>query len=161
MVRRRITGFKFDGLFKIRLCVVPIPSVDRLRKPSRCVCLGKSLTWGDFNNDGMGDLAIGVWNEDVGTVQGAGAVNVLYGSMTAAPPISSNGTPTTRSSLAADLAVGIPNQNVGSVIDAGAVNVIYGSVSGLAPLGNRSFNQNSTGVPGVAEEDDHFGGALY
>jgi hypothetical protein len=39
---------------------------------------------GDFNGDGFDDLAIGVASEDVvteaGTISGAGAVNVIYGS---------------------------------------------------------------------------------
>ena len=35
---------------------------------------------GDFNGDGVGDLAIGVPFEDIGNVQDAGAVNVIYGS---------------------------------------------------------------------------------
>src|SRR5262245_19207249 len=34
---------------------------------------------GDFNADGFADLAIGVSQETVGTVAGAGAVNVIYG----------------------------------------------------------------------------------
>ena len=34
----------------------------------------------DFNGDGFDDLAIGVPWEDVGGVENAGAVNVLYGS---------------------------------------------------------------------------------
>src|SRR5438876_1222705 len=41
---------------------------------------GVSLGAGDFNNDGYADLAIGDYSEDVGAVDGAGAVNVLYGS---------------------------------------------------------------------------------
>jgi len=41
---------------------------------------GESLAVGDFNNDGYDDLAIGVPGEDIGDVQEAGAVNVLYGS---------------------------------------------------------------------------------
>ena len=44
----------------------------------------KSLSAGDFNGDGFGDIAIGVSGEDVetpdGTVSNAGAINVLYGS---------------------------------------------------------------------------------
>ena len=34
----------------------------------------------DFNGDGYADLAIGVWGDRVGRTDGAGAVNVLYGS---------------------------------------------------------------------------------
>src|SRR6266540_1033531 len=34
----------------------------------------------DFNGDGFGDLAIGVSYEDVGTIENAGAVEVIYGS---------------------------------------------------------------------------------
>lgn len=42
---------------------------------------GASLVAGDFNGDGKDDLAIGVPNEDIGAVGGAGAVSVLYGSL--------------------------------------------------------------------------------
>ena len=33
-----------------------------------------------FNNDGFDDLAIGLPNEDVGSLEDAGTVNVIYGS---------------------------------------------------------------------------------
>ena len=35
---------------------------------------------GGFDGDGFTDLAVGVWQEGVGEVPSAGAVNVLYGS---------------------------------------------------------------------------------
>jgi hypothetical protein len=46
---------------------------------------GGSLTWGDFNHDGFGDLVVGVALEDTlnasgATIRDAGAVHVLYGS---------------------------------------------------------------------------------
>jgi hypothetical protein len=40
---------------------------------------GAALTAWDFNNDGKADLAIGIPREDVGSIQDAGAVLVLYG----------------------------------------------------------------------------------
>jgi hypothetical protein len=42
---------------------------------------GYSLATGDFNKDGISDLAIGVPREDVDTIGNAGAVNVIYGSL--------------------------------------------------------------------------------
>jgi hypothetical protein len=43
---------------------------------------GASLTGGDYNGDGFGDLVIGVPKEDLGSLADAGAVNVIYGSKT-------------------------------------------------------------------------------
>ena len=40
----------------------------------------KAAVPSDFNGDGYADLAIGVPSEDIGTKDGAGGVNVLYGS---------------------------------------------------------------------------------
>ncbi len=40
---------------------------------------GEALAAGDLNGNGRADLAVGVLWEDVGSVQRAGAVNVLYG----------------------------------------------------------------------------------
>ena len=62
-----------------------------------------------------------------------------------------------------DVAVGVPDENLGAQADAGAVSVIYGSTGGLAPGGNpraQLFDQNSPGIPGVAERGDRFGAAL-
>ncbi len=42
---------------------------------------GASLTVGDFNRDDFDDLAIGVPGEDIGANINAGAVNILYGSV--------------------------------------------------------------------------------
>ena len=41
---------------------------------------GGSLASGDYDNDGMDDLAIGVNAEGVGSIADAGAVNVFYSS---------------------------------------------------------------------------------
>jgi hypothetical protein len=41
---------------------------------------GFAVAAGDFNKDGISDLAIGVPSESLGTLKWAGAVNVIYGS---------------------------------------------------------------------------------
>ena len=42
---------------------------------------GGSLTVEDFNGDGYDDLAIGVFGEDIGSINSSGAVQLLYGSV--------------------------------------------------------------------------------
>ena len=50
--------------------------------------LGRRLTAGDFNGDSYSDLAVGVPNEDIGSISDAGAVQILYGSATGLTPVS-------------------------------------------------------------------------
>ena len=144
---------------------------------------GFALAAADFGKTAHADLAIGVPGESVGSLIGAGAVHVLYGS--------ANGVTATGSQLwtqnstgiadaaelsdgfgevlaaadfgrgaQADLAIGVPLENVGSVVNAGAVNVIYGTSTGLASTGNQFWHQNSTNIAGSIAEGDQFGNAL-
>jgi FG-GAP repeat len=55
------------------------PNIEEQPEPADF--FGTSLATGDFNKDGISDLAIGVLEEDVGTILGAGAVSVIYGSI--------------------------------------------------------------------------------
>ena len=134
----------------------------------------------DFNSDGADDLAIGVPLDNVGTVVGAGAVNVLYGSSPGGltgtgSQLLSQDTPGVPGSAEvddgfgfalatgdfngdtfADLAVGAPGEGVGTAAAAGAVNVLYGSATGLTGTGSQLFTQ----VGGRVEADDVFGFAL-
>ncbi|HEU5092141.1 MAG TPA: hypothetical protein VFT30_05615, partial [Nitrospira sp.] len=120
---------------------------------------GSALSWGDFDGDGFGDLAVGVPDEDdedpvAGTTDvDAGAVQILYGSSTGltaarnqiftqrSPGILDVTEPGDKfgSVLAAgdfngdgqsDLAIGIPLEDVGDLPNAGAVSIIYGSTQG-------------------------------
>ena len=138
----------------------------------------------DFNNDGFDDLAIGLPNEDVGSLEDAGTVNVIYGSASGlsstvkADQFWSQNTPNVDDVAEAkdhfgsalsigdfnndgfdDLAIGVPNEDVGSLEDAGTVNVIYGSASGLSSTvkADQFWSQNTPNVDDVAEAKDHFG----
>ncbi|WP_246212312.1 FG-GAP-like repeat-containing protein [Streptomyces abyssomicinicus] len=59
-----------------------------------------------------------------------------------------------------DLAVGAPAAAVGTVEGAGAVVVLYGSASSVNTTRRTVITQASTGIPGAAEEYDHFGGTV-
>jgi hypothetical protein len=58
-----------------------------------------------------------------------------------------------------DLAVGAPSAS-DAALRAGSVHVFYGSSSGLSLSGDQLWHQDSTGIAGVAEQDDYFGEVL-
>jgi len=58
-----------------------------------------------------------------------------------------------------DLAIGSPNGKVGTYTAAGFVNIVYGTASGLTGK-KQVISQNSAGVPGTSESNDHFGYSL-
>ena len=149
---------------------------------------GSVLSWGDFDGDTFGDLAIGIPDEDDGADIDAGAVQIIFGSSTGLTPsrnqIWFQSTPGILdvseagdkfgTTLAAgdfngdqvtDLAVGVPLENVGSISDAGAVNVIYGAAGiGLTEANDQFLTQDTVqGVGQVldqAEAFDKFGASL-
>lgn len=144
---------------------------------------GSSLAADDFGNSAEADLAVGVQHEAVGSIDGAGAINVLYGSGTGLTTSGSQfwhqASPGVRgsaefgdqfgwslaaadfgSSSEADLAVGVPSENLGHLDDAGAVNVLMGSPAGLDATGNQIWHQKYLDVSGTAEEGDAFGFSL-
>jgi FG-GAP repeat len=145
---------------------------------------GLALAGGDFNADDADDLAVGAPTENVGTVQFAGAVNVLYGSTSRltgtgsqlftqdSPGVGSTAEEFDRfgdalavgdfnNSGTEDLAVGAPTEAVGALEAAGAVNVLYGRpATGLTGSNSQIFTQDSPGVGSTAEEVDQFGAAL-
>jgi hypothetical protein len=144
---------------------------------------GIALAAGDFDSDSSADLAVGASGEAVGAVDGAGSVNVLYGS--AGGPTGSGSQQFTQDTAgvpspvepgdsfgfrlsagdydndgADDLAVGAPFEDAGSVVDAGSVNVLPGSPGGLTGAGSQQFTQDTAGVASAAEAGDRFGDAL-
>ena len=135
---------------------------------------GSAVAKGDFNDDGIFDLAVGAPGEAVGTAVAAGAVNVLNGSsggLTGGPLFTqSNAEAGDRfgAALAAgdfdddgifDLAIGAPGEDVGATGDAGAVTVLFGSSAGLTTAGSQTLFQGG-GAGGAAEAGDAFGAAL-
>lgn len=141
---------------------------------------GSSLAVGDFGYSKEDDLAIGVPGESVGSVNHAGAVNILYGTsigLSSANNVlfhqDSSDIPGMveagdrfGASVAAgdfdgngkdDLAIGVPGESIGTEEDAGAVNVIYGSAVGLVSAGAQGIDQNTSGIQGVAEAGDRMG----
>lgn len=59
-----------------------------------------------------------------------------------------------------DLATAAPYTPVGGRTDAGAVVVTYGSANGISAARRTVLTQNTTGIPGTAEQGDRFGTAL-
>jgi hypothetical protein len=142
---------------------------------------GDALATGDFDGDGLSDLAVGDDNEG----NGEGAVMVLRGSATGALLTSvgrqtwnqgSSGIVGVRepheffgSSLATgdfngdshvDLAIGVPEESVNGVGLAGMVNVIYSAATdGLASQGNQGITANQ-GALGGATSNALFGYSL-
>jgi hypothetical protein len=144
---------------------------------------GFALAAANFGKGGNDDLAVGVRRDNVGGTEGAGAVNVLYGS--------ENGLRDTNDQLWTqasdgfspgpgefdefgwaltagdfgqdsrnDLAVGSPFAEVGAADNAGVVNVFFGSHRGLRPAEAEFFSQATAGVGDSPEDFDNFGNSL-
>ncbi len=144
---------------------------------------GYTLTACDYNYDGRADLAIGAHLEDIGNVEDAGAIHVLYGS--------NNGIATVGNQLwhqnkngildsveeddsfgqaltsgdfngdgACDLAVGAPHERISGQKKGGVVNVLYGSSTGIVATGNQLWHQNIAGIKSSVQTNDRFGWSL-
>lgn len=134
----------------------------------------------DFNNDGFGDLAVGVPGEDLGTAADAGALNVLYGLDGVGTELLTQadaaGTVESGDAFGAalsdpffheedtleDLGVGAPGETVGGRQAAGAGSVLFGDAAdGLGGGGGgQFFYQGVSGLGGTAESFDGFGAAF-
>lgn len=149
--------------------------------------LGDAVEMGDFNCDGYADLAIGVPREAIGSVAGAGAVNVLYGSSSGVSTVNDvwyQGTAGVNSgselednfgaALAHgnfdndkvgthdcdDLAIAAPNEDIGTIDAAGFVYIIDGTNTGLETAGDQSLYQDISGIVDACEQGDQFGWRL-
>lgn len=145
---------------------------------------GASLVAADFNGDKADDLAVGIPYQS-NTAVNQGYVQVFYSNgailATAGQDLWSQGavigSPDFQDfmgwSLGAgdfdgngieDLTVGVPYEDVlmegVDEQDAGAIHAIYGAEGGLTAVGNQIWLQQSEGIAGVSQPNDHFGLAM-
>ena len=147
---------------------------------------GAPLATGDFNRDGVDDLATGLPGDDgvAGSeIVDSGSVVVRYGIAgeglapglagavlrQTAYPDPADEDDGFGSALAAcdingdgfdDLAVGIPWEDHLGREDAGAIQVHFGGPAGLSLAGEQFTTQSSDGVAGSVEQHDEFGFSL-
>lgn len=92
-----------------------------------------------------------VWQQDVGSVEGAVDYGDSFGSSLATADFDGDGQ--------ADVAVGVPAESVNEAPSAGATNVLYGSpVFGIRSAGDQIWSQASTSIEGDEERYDRLGG---
>lgn len=144
---------------------------------------GAALAAGRFDTNLQDDLAVGVPGESIGTKQGAGAVNVIYGSGSGlqaayddlwhqdvagiqgmAEPYDGFGAALAAGKLnwgsTDDLVIGVPGEAIEAINQAGAINVLLGGTGGLTTLHNQLWYQDSESVLDDSEANDLFGRAV-
>jgi hypothetical protein len=163
------------------------PGADGIADPSPSGApgglFGWALTSGDFNGDGRADLAVGAPSQQLGTVELAGVVHVLYGTPTGLSGVGSEvfqqgqrglgDEPEVAdhfgSALAAgdfngdgrdELVIGVPSESPMGVDWAGAAHVLLGTAAGLTGSGSLFLHQGDGRVPGVPNSFDTFGDTM-
>jgi serine protease len=136
----------------------------------------------DLDDDGYGDVLIGVPEESVKGRAGAGAINVYYGHPDGDPDVAPMLTAATAGVASAaepgdqlgyslacgdingdgydDALVGSPGESKDSKTRSGAVHVFYGSPAGISGADDTHISQATGSVPGSAEAFDEFGSAV-
>jgi len=149
---------------------------------------GFALAVADIDCDTYTDLIVGTPFEDAGSVADTGLVQIVWGSATglgvevgrlseqidqsdfegrvpaagdqlgyAVDALEDVGDGPTQAPLAYALAIGVPGGNVSGRDDAGWVAFRTANDGGNSPL---VVTQDTTGIPGDAEEDDRFGSSV-
>ncbi|CAL9548439.1 hypothetical protein GCM10010266_11080 [Streptomyces griseomycini] len=139
---------------------------------------GEQMAVGDVNGDGVGDLVVATIGEQISGSSDRGSLHVLYGPIEDAPASggyvdAGNVTGVGEfagSALAvghfddddyADVAVGVSDEQVGTAGAAGRLAVLYGGSHGLSANSRvKLFDQDSPGIAGGPEAEDHFSSSL-
>ena len=144
---------------------------------------GNAVDGGDFDGDGVDDLAIGVAGEAKGSRTGSGVVQVLPGT----GGVGITGAGTKRLSQAKnvlgtpqagddfgysvavgdfngngrdDLAVGAPGESIGDATGAGAAHVFFGRATGISKAKDELWQPGLEGLAGSVEANAGAGRAL-
>ena len=138
---------------------------------------GAAIATGDFNDDGFADLAIAAPGSEVGAVQNAGALHVLFGSAGGITTVGNKLWSQNSSGILdlceandnfgdgllagdfngdgkTDLGIGIPLEDLSGFNNVSAACVMYGSATGLDDAGDQFWNQNSPGILEIIEASD-------
>ncbi len=136
----------------------------------------------DFNHDGYDDLVVPAPGESVGSIEKAGAVTIVYGSVSGvtgtgsvtitqdSPGVPDRAEPRDEFGYAHaegdfnhdgfdDLAV-TSDDTIGASNEAGTVTILWGSAHGVTTAGSVEFTGDSVGVPAAQAKFASFGFAL-
>lgn len=157
-------------------------------EPTGGAQVGAALATGDFNGDGLPDLAVAAPAEAVAGQPQAGRVRLLPGRSDAGPVATGRleidralealgGEAVAREGFGAalamgdldgdgfeDLAIGSPGTDVGGLTDAGSLTILRGGPDDpdgdLAPAAVEELRPGLAGLPGAPERGARFGAAL-
>lgn len=153
--------------------------------PEEDAAFGRALAAGDFDCDGLDDLALGIPSRDTLLRADAGFVLVLYGGLGLGPVpagqeliwqghtgVDSDGVQANDQfglvlaagdfdgNSCADLVVGVPMEDIGDETESGAVHVIYGGPLGLTEHGSDFWHPDVDPLASISLAGDEFGRAL-